>query len=167
MPKDTPVAFAALRRILKKHGAGMIVTADTPTVYTVTTRAQGPNKKPLWFGAIYSRKTGVSFHLVPLYRNPKLHATLGPDLEARMAGHACFNFKAPDAKLFAKLDRVTRAARQQWKRAGFLEPGVISAERMMAAHEKAGGSAAALAKRRATVLKRAAAKRAARKKASR
>ena len=44
MAKDFPGAFAALREILKKHSAGMVVQADTPTEYTVVTRAVLPRR---------------------------------------------------------------------------------------------------------------------------
>ena len=39
MATDFPAAFAALRDVLKKHSSGMVVQADTPTDYTLATRA--------------------------------------------------------------------------------------------------------------------------------
>ncbi|HET9325622.1 MAG TPA: hypothetical protein VFQ05_02495 [Candidatus Eisenbacteria bacterium] len=154
MPADFPGAFAALREILSKHGSGMIVQADTPTEYTLVTRAIGPNKKPLWFAGVLSKKSAVTFHLMPLYNNPKLLVTLRPELKARMQGKSCFNFQRPDEKLFAELDRLTAAARDQWKRAGFLEPGVISRERFEEAFQAAGGDVAAMAARRKAVTRK-------------
>jgi len=152
MPADFPGAFAGLRKILSKHAAGMLVHVDTPVDYTVITRAHGPNKKPLFFGAVYSKKSAVSFHLLPLYYNPRLHATLGPELKARMQGKACFNFQRPDAKLFAELDELVATARDQWKRAGFLEPGVIARERFTAVLKASGGDVGAMEARRQAVL---------------
>ena len=80
MGKDYEGAFAALREILRKHAEGMVVHADTPTDYTVISRAIGPNKKPLWFGAVMLKKSAVSYHLMPLYFNPKLQAAV-PDIK--------------------------------------------------------------------------------------
>ena len=57
MASDYPAAFAALREILKRHGRGLIVHADTPTDFTLITPAIGPNKKPIWFGAVLLKKT--------------------------------------------------------------------------------------------------------------
>jgi hypothetical protein len=51
MASDFLGAFASLREIMKRHSAGMIVQADTPTDFTVIMRAIHPNKKPLWFRA--------------------------------------------------------------------------------------------------------------------
>ncbi len=74
MASDFPGAFAALRKILMRHSAGMIVQSDTPTDYTLVTPAIGPNRKPIWFGAVLSKKSAVTYHLVPLYFNPALEA---------------------------------------------------------------------------------------------
>ena len=80
MPADFPGAFDALRVILKRHADGMVVQADTPTDFTVICRAIGPNKKPLWFGAVILKKSAVSYHLMPLYFNPKLQAQVPEEL---------------------------------------------------------------------------------------
>jgi hypothetical protein len=138
MATDFPGAFAALRKILRKQRAGMIVRADTPNDFTLITPAIGPNRKPLWFGAVLSKKSAVTYHLMPLYYNPKLMATIPPELRARMQGKTCFNFQRPDAARFAELDALTRRAREQWERAGFLEPGPVPAERLALALEAAG-----------------------------
>lgn len=50
MPADFPAAFTALRDVLQKHADGLIVLANTPTDFTVTSPAIAPNQKPLWFG---------------------------------------------------------------------------------------------------------------------
>ena len=161
MPSDFAGAFAALRRILEKNSTGMVVLADTPTKYTVITRAIGPNKKPMWFGAVMSNKSAVSFHLLPLYYNPKLKASVAPELLPRLQGKACFNFQRPDPDLFKRLDQLTRLGREQWKKFGFLEPGPVSAERLAAAVKSAGVDSEQLARLRHQVLARAAKKRAA------
>jgi len=171
MPTDFPGAFAALRRILLSHAGGLIVLADEPADVSLASRAIGPNQKPLWFGAVYVKKSAVMYHLMPLYFNPKLQAAITPELKARMQGKTCFNFQRPDAALFACLDELTRLGREAWERAGLLEPGPVPPERFAAAYRSAGGDAntlaatrkakgiAAAAKRAATIRKRTAAKR--------
>ena len=93
MVRDFPGAFAALRDILKKHSGGMVVQADTPTEYTVATRAVLPNKQPMWFGCVRTGKSAVSYHLMALYFNPGLQSAVPPELRPRKQGKTCFNFK--------------------------------------------------------------------------
>jgi hypothetical protein len=139
VPSDFPAAFAALREIMRKHADGMIVLADTPVDFTLASPATGPNKKPLWFGAVLLKKSAVTYHLMPLYMNPKLQGVVPAELLARKQGKACFNFQRPDAALFAQLGELTRLARETWQRNGFLEPGSIPRERFEAALRTVGG----------------------------
>lgn len=161
MPSDFPGAFAGLREILRRYSTGLIVQADTPTDFTVLTPAIGPNKKPLWFGAVQSRKSAVSFHFMPLYFNPKLNEVIAAELLPRKQGKACFNFQRPDAALFAKLDEIVALGRKTWERVGFLEPGPIPRERFDAALRAGGEDPVAIAKVRAQKGKQAAVRRAA------
>jgi hypothetical protein len=161
MSSDFPGAFAALREIMKRHSAGMIVQTDTPTDFTVITRAIGPNRKPIWFGAVMSKKSAVTYHLLSLYYNPALEAKVPPELLRRKQGKACFNFQRPDPELFAALDALTKLGRQNFERHGLLKPGAVSTEQLSAMYRAAGGDPEALAKRRKATAKQAAAKRAA------
>jgi hypothetical protein len=158
---DFPAAFAALRAILHKHSSGMLVQTDTPTEFSLLSPAVGPNKKLVWFGAVYLKKSAVTYHLMPLYFNPALGERIPDQLRARKQGKSCFNFARPDPAMFAQLDELTRLAREAWKRNGFLEAGSISRERFEAAVDAAGGDAAALARERKRKGAAAAAKRAA------
>ena len=161
MPSDFSAAFAALRQIMRKHADGMIVLADTPVDFTLASPATGPNKQPLWFGAVLLKKSAVTYHLMPLYFNPALQDTVPAELLRRKQGKACFNFQRPDAALFAQLDELTRTARAQWERNGFLEAAAISRERFESALRGAGGDPDALARERTVKTRAAAAKRAA------
>ncbi len=161
MATDYPAAFAALRKILKRHGRGLIVHADTPTDFTLITPAIGPNKKPIWFGAVLLKKSAVTYHLLPLYYNPKLQATIPPELLNRKQGKACLNFQRPDPALFAQLDALTARGREHYERHGLLIPGPVPAERFAAMLRAGGEDPEALAKLRKAKGKQAAAKRAA------
>jgi hypothetical protein len=161
MASDFPGAFAALREIMKRHSAGLIVQSDTPTDFTVITPAIGPNKKPIWFGCVLSKKSAVTYHLFSLYFNPALEAKVPPELLRRKQGKTCFNFQRPDPTLFAALDRLTKLGRENFARHGLLEPGTVSNQQLEAMFRAAGGDPEALAKRRKATVKRAAAKRAA------
>jgi hypothetical protein len=159
MPTDFPGAFRALRDILRKHAEGLVVLNDSPTDYTVASPALGPNGKPMWFGSVQSRKSAVSYHLMPLYFNPKLEATIAPELLPRKQGKTCFNFQRPDLSLFSHLDELTAKAREQWESRGFLSPGTISGGQVEQAVKEAGADMEALARRRnAVAAKRGAAR---------
>jgi hypothetical protein len=105
--------FATLKQVLRPHLSRLNVQADTATEYTLVGRVPSPFKQhkgnPMFFGSVRMGKAYVSFHLLPLYMNEALTATVSPALKKRMQGKACFNFKTPpDAALLADLERLTR-----------------------------------------------------------
>ena len=126
MPNDAfAEVFAALKSVLEKHAPKLAVKTDTETNYTVVTERPSPFPQhkghPLEFGSVKSGKAYVSFHLMPLYLNDKLKVGISPDLKKRMQGKSCFNFKAvPDSELIAKLERLTEAALNQWRKQNWL-----------------------------------------------
>lgn len=65
------------------------------------------NKKPLFFGAVKINKNYVSYHLMPVYVNPKLLDDVSESLRKHMQGKSCFNFKEIDEKLFKELGGLT------------------------------------------------------------
>src|SRR5258706_16427541 len=161
MPRDFPAAFAALRDILKRHAAGLIVVADTPTDFTLTSPAEAPNGKLLCFGCVLLKKSAVTYHLSPLYFNPKLQAAIPAELLPRKQGKTCFNFQRPDPNLFTQLDTLTKLAREGFERHGLLNPGTVSQEQFATALRAAGEDPEALAKLRKSKGEAAAKKRAA------
>jgi hypothetical protein len=158
---DYPGAFAALREILCRHSARMIVLADTAADYTLATQAMGSNGKPIWFGAVLRKKSAVTYHLYPLYFNPKLQSAIPAELLRRKQGKTCFNFQRPDAALFEMLDELTGQARDNFERHGLLEAGPVSPERLDAMLRAGGEDPQALATLRKEKAARAAARRAA------
>jgi hypothetical protein len=113
-------AFAGLRKILVKHSAGFRVKFDTPSQYGIESREALWNRKPLFFAAVQIKKSYVSFHLLPLYACPDLKKDLSAELTKRIHGTACLNFKEPDARLFAELNKLTKAALAVWNSGEFL-----------------------------------------------
>jgi len=112
--------FATLKAVLGKHGKKFAVKTDTPGEYTLVTKSpsQFPQHKgqPMWFGQVRMGKANVSYHLMPLYVNAKLVATISPGLKKRMQGKTCFNFKnPPDDEQIAELNRLTAASVESWK----------------------------------------------------
>lgn len=111
MPKTDAFAetFQTLRSILERNGGQMKVLADTDTEFslaspTMTDRAG----RPLFAAAVQVRKSYVSYHLMPLYMNRALMATVPAALRKRMQGKACFNFKTIDRTEAKELAAVTK-----------------------------------------------------------
>ena len=62
----------------------------------------------MYFGSVQIGKAYVAFHLMPLYMNMALTATISPALKKRMQGKTCFNFNAaPETTILAELNRLT------------------------------------------------------------
>ena len=97
-----------LRDAMLRAGSGMQVTADEPGNIVLKTQwAEAKTKQPAWFGAVQLKKNYVSYHLMPLYALPALRERLPADLEKRMQGKSCFNFKKDEPELFAALEQFT------------------------------------------------------------
>jgi hypothetical protein len=65
-------------------------------------------------------KAYVSYHLMPVYMNPKLQSTMSQELKALMQGKSCFNFKKIDEKLFRELDALTAKGIDAFKKMGYI-----------------------------------------------
>ena len=105
--KEAESVFASLSSILRKHTAGMSLKVDEPGSLYVERLASAPGAKPAFFGAVQTKKSYVSYHLMPVYEHPALLSGASEGLRARMQGKPCFNFVAPHPVLFAELDALT------------------------------------------------------------
>lgn len=107
---DFSSVFASLTRILRKHAVGMSIKTDEPGNFYVELPAREPKAKakPRFFGAVQSKKSYVSYHLMPVYEDPALLNGISDALRQKMQGKSCFNFTADDPQLFNELDALTR-----------------------------------------------------------
>jgi hypothetical protein len=107
MAEPLDQVFAALRERMLRSSAGMAVSADEPGNLVLRTPWMEPGKKePAWFGAVQLRKNYVSVHLMPIYALPALRERLAPDLQQRMQGKSCFNFRKIEPEPFDALERL-------------------------------------------------------------
>ncbi|MEX0680303.1 MAG: hypothetical protein WD097_02905 [Balneolales bacterium] len=113
--------FSELRSIMLPYAHKMNCTTDTDDELNVNTHNIQKNKKPLWFGAVQIKKNYVSYHLMPVYINPKLLETISPALKKRMQGKSCFNFTSFDASLFKELAELTEACFKDYEKQGYTE----------------------------------------------
>lgn len=72
--------FRALRSILRPYAEQLDCKIDNDEEMYVDTKHLLQNKKPLWFGAVQVKKNYVSYHLMPVYLNPRLLDHMSPDL---------------------------------------------------------------------------------------
>src|SRR5882672_6782830 len=122
--------FARLRSILGKHARSLTVTEDRSMRYCLEGRV-GPAALRAWGGKIKRPmlpvawvqigKAYVSFHVMGVYGDSKARAGMSKELQARMQGKTCFNFKIADEALFRELERLTGRACEAFQKAGFIE----------------------------------------------
>jgi len=108
--------FSGLKAIMKKHEQTLKVLKDEPQEYTLATKSNSNRGQPMWFGSVRAGKAYVSYHLMPLYFNPKMNALVPPALKKRMQGKTCFNFKSVDKELFDELKKLTREGVDSYRR---------------------------------------------------
>ena len=113
-------AFYALKRIFAPYEGRLRVTADSREKYYLETKSRSYNGRPLFFGAAILGRAYVSFHLMPLYWDPSLLKGISPELQKRMQGKSCFNFKSDDEALFQELEQLTIRGIAGFRKAGFI-----------------------------------------------
>ena len=105
---DFDSTFATLSNVLRKHSSGMSVkTDDSGNLYVEIPPAE-PKAKPKFFGAVQTKKSYVSYHLMPVYEDPGLLDGISDGLRKRMQGKSCFNFTAIEPSLFKELEGLTK-----------------------------------------------------------
>jgi len=116
MPKnsDFDSTFTQLKEIFAPYEDKLIVVADTRDNYSLDVNYVMKNKRRLYFGGVRRGKAYVSFHLMPVYAFPGITEKISPALKKRMQGKSCFNFTAPDEKLFNELRKLTKAGFTQF-----------------------------------------------------
>jgi len=116
MPKDSNFdsTFTQLKEIFAPYENKLIVVADTRDNYSLDVNYVMKNKRRLYFGGVKRGKAYVSFYLMPVYAFQGLTEKISPDLKKRMQGKSCFNFTAPDEKLFNELRKLTKAGFTQF-----------------------------------------------------
>jgi hypothetical protein len=117
---DPAAVVAALKAILLPYAKHLVLVSDGPAGCYLDTRRIGPNRKPIFFGAVRAGKSYVSYHLMPVYACPDLLKGLSPALAARMQGKACFNFRSVDAPLFRELAALTKRGFERFRDGDFV-----------------------------------------------
>jgi len=119
MSESFQEVFDTLKPVFEEYAGRLAIQVDKPGQYyleTKTAAASGPYKgRRLQFGGVKIGKAYVSFHLMPIYMNPKLQATISPELKKRMQGKSCFNFTRVDPRHVSELTKLTKAGFEELK----------------------------------------------------
>lgn len=121
--------FVKLRSILQKHAGTMLVEENGRDRYCLEGRT-GPATIAAWGGKMKKPtipvawveigKAYVSYHLMGLYVDPRLRDGMSKELQARMQGKTCFNFRRNDETLFKELEQLTARGIAGFKKAGYV-----------------------------------------------
>jgi hypothetical protein len=112
--KDFAGAFEGLRGILQPYAAKLHAKHDTADSYYLEAYDPDSHGK-LFFAAAKINKNYVSFHLMAAYCFPELLRGISLELRTHMQGKACFNFAAPDARLFGELKALTTSGARMFR----------------------------------------------------
>ena len=112
--------FNQLKSILKKFENNLRVKADNDNNYCLNAGYDEKRKADIYFGAVQIKKNYVSYHLMPVYVNPKLLDGISPELKKRMQGKSCFNFKEVDKTMLSELSDLTKKGFEFYKTSGML-----------------------------------------------
>jgi hypothetical protein len=107
--------FDTLKPIFEDYAEKLAVQVDKPGEYYLETKTAMRKGQRFQFGGVKIGKAYVSFHLMPIYMNPKLQATISPELKKRMQGKSCFNFTSVDPGHIAELKKLTKAGFDEFK----------------------------------------------------
>lgn len=118
---DAAEVFAALRQILRKYEKKFVLKHDTEQTYYLETPPLAANKnRPIFFGAVQTMKSYISFHLMPVYVKPELLKNISAELSRQMQGKSCFNFTTVDRPLFRELASLTAAGYEAYEKIGYV-----------------------------------------------
>lgn len=117
---DFDDVFDELRPLLERHASALKVARDEPGNIEVESKKVTPSGTAMWFGAVKTGKSYVSFHLMPVYSHPALLADVSEPLRARMQGKSCFNFtpETLTAQLVEELSSLVDAGLARYRADG-------------------------------------------------
>lgn len=113
-------AFTSLKGIIKPFEKHLKLIVDKNDNYSMNAGYDEKRKADIYFGGVVINKNYVSFHLMPVYVNPKLLDGISLELKKRMHGKSCFNFRSIDKALLIELSNLTKKGFEFYKSNGML-----------------------------------------------
>ena len=84
--KEFLSSFNSLKEILKKYEKHLRVTSNKIDAYNLYVGYSEKYNRDIYFGGVQIKKNYVSYHLMPIYANPKLLKDISPELKKENAG---------------------------------------------------------------------------------
>lgn len=113
--------FETLREFFKEHAGKCVVLHDDASRYFLGSHeVRAKDGYRTGFGGVEIKKAYVSVHLMPVYIYPDLLENLSTNLQKRMQGKSCFNFKKEDAQLFDELNTLIKTSISRFESSGRL-----------------------------------------------
>ena len=118
--QDVDELFAELRPLLARHASSLVVIADEPGDFQVSTSRTGPSGTHMQFGSVQARASHVSVQLMPVASHPGLIGELSDALRGRMQGKGCFNFtpQAASPELVGELSQLVDLGLERYRADG-------------------------------------------------
>jgi hypothetical protein len=120
MADDFRAIDARLRAILEPYIGEAKVVEGTSMGWTLLGKPHPRYPDGAPFAGVRTGKSYVSFHLMPVYGDPRLLEGISPELRRRMQGKSCFNFTRLDEERFRELEALTAAGAEGFRKAGLL-----------------------------------------------
>jgi hypothetical protein len=113
---DLDKVFTELKDMLSEYASALRVQADKAGTYYLNTLRDDMAGKPHFFGGARKGKNYVSLYLMPVYEFADLLSSVPADLQQRMQGKSCFNFRTlaeiPREELKRLIDAAVARAKQ-------------------------------------------------------
>lgn len=118
--QDFQAIFTSLKEVLKKYENKLVITSNKKTAYNLFAGYDKQRKADIYFGGVVINKKYVSYHLMPVYVNPRLLDEVSPELRNRMQGKSCFNFNKIDNDQLKEVKTITKKCFEFYKQKGML-----------------------------------------------
>ena len=118
--EDFDELFAELRPVIERHSSALAIVRDEPGDFQVETTKSGPSGTRMWFGAVQTRESHVSVHVMPVYSHPEVMEGVSDALRERMEGKSCFNFTPSSAtpELLEELSQLVDRGLERYRADG-------------------------------------------------
>jgi len=117
---DFDDVYEALLALLRAYEDRLVLKTGATGYEYLESPMPTYKNRPMFFAGVRAGKSYISYHLLPLYMDPKMVKIVPPQLKKRMQGKACFNFTAVDPELFAELAKLTAAGYERFKELKYL-----------------------------------------------
>ena len=118
VPSPLAETFLQLKKVLEPYAGKMVVKHDGPGIYYLESAPSKKYDTEVFFAAVQTQKTQVSFHLLPLHVFPEMLKGLSPALKKRLRGSSRFAFTTVDAATLRELAALTKKGYQGYRRGG-------------------------------------------------